>query len=167
MSGHMNPNEIEDLLSRQADQLLAGPGQALIGPAAAEAMVGLAPAEQGRLTALLRLAARVRTALVAVEPRPAFVMEVKQRLLAAERVAAASAAPLHSQQQKLMWMVGLSGAAYLASLGVVSYMAARAGKGLMRGQPPAAPILGRAAQPAPKCCGGGAGARDRACAAVL
>ena len=44
-----------------------------------------------------------------------------------------SAAPAHSQQQKLMWMVGLSGAAYLASLGVVSYMAARAGKGLMRG----------------------------------
>ena len=133
MNGHMNPNEIEDLLSRQADQLLAGPGQALIGPEAAAAMVGLAPAEQGRLTGLMRLAARVRAALVAVEPRPAFVVEVKQRLLAAERVAAASAAQMHSQQQKLMWMVGLSGAAYLASLGVVSYMAARAGKGLMRG----------------------------------
>ena len=129
----MNPNEIEDLLSQQADQLLAGPGQALIGPASAGAMAGLAPAEQGRLTALLRLAARVRAALVAVEPRPAFVVEVKRRLLAAERIAAASAAPALSQQQKLMWMVGLSGAAYLASLGVVSYMAARAGKGLMRG----------------------------------
>jgi hypothetical protein len=129
----MNPNEIDDLLSRQADQLLAAPEQALIGPAAAGAMAGLAPAEQGRLMGLMRLAARVRAALVAVEPRPAFVMEVKERLLAAERVAAASAAPLHSQQQKLMWMVGLGGAAYLASLGVLSYMAARAGKGLMRG----------------------------------
>jgi hypothetical protein len=146
----MNPNEIEDLLSRQADQLLAGPGQALIGPATAAAMAGLAPAEQGRLTGLLRLAARVHAALAAVEPRPGFVAEVKQRLLAAERIAAASAAPLHSQQQKLMWMAGLSGAAYLASLGVVSYMAARAGKGLMRGAVAggAHPAAGKA-QPAP------------------
>jgi hypothetical protein len=129
----MDPHQIEDLLSQQADQLLAGRVPGAIGPTGAAVMAGLAPAEQGRLTALMRLAARVRAALVAVEPRPAFVLEMKQRLLAAERVAAASAAPLHSQQQKLMWMAGLGGAAYLASLGVVSYMAARAGRGLMRG----------------------------------
>jgi hypothetical protein len=128
----MNPHEIEDLLSRQADQLLAGePG--MVGPAAAGAMAGLAPAEQGRVAGLMRLAARLRASLVEVEPRPAFVQEMKLRLLAAERVAAASTAALRSQQQKLIWMVGLGGAAYLASLGVVSYMAARAGKGLMRG----------------------------------
>ncbi len=146
----MNPNEIEDLLSRQADQLLAGPGQAVIGPGAAGAMAGLSPAEQGRLTALLRLAGRVQAALGPVEPRPAFVVEVKQRLLAAERVAAASAAPQHSQQQKLMWMAGLGGAAYLASLGVVSYMAARAGKGLMRGATAGRAHAGSGkAQPAP------------------
>ncbi len=49
-----------------------------------------------------------------------------------------------------MWMVGLSGAAYLASLGVVSYMAARAGKGLMRGAAAGgAPSGAGKAQPAP------------------
>jgi hypothetical protein len=146
----MNPHDIEDLLSQQADQLLAGEG-ALLGPATAGAMAGLAPAEQGRLTGLLQLAARMRKQFVAVEPRPAFIAEVKQRLLAAERIAAASTAQLRSQQQRLMWMAGLGGAAYLASLGVVSYMAARAGKGLMRSAAAAraAHTDGGKAQPAP------------------
>ena len=127
----MNIREIEDLLSRQADQLLAGE-KTLIGPGAAGAMAGLGSAAQRRLAGLMRLAARLRASLTAVEPRPAFVAEVKERLLAAQRATAATMAPVQAQQ-RLMWMAGLGGAAYLAGLGVVSYMAARAGTGLLRG----------------------------------
>lgn len=142
----MNEREIDDILSRHADRLLASePGAAVRSP---EAFVGLPPARLAMMAGLTKLAERVRAALVAVEPRPAFVLAEKQQLVKAWRAPTAGVAPAERGEQRLIWMAGLGGAAYLASLGVVSLLAARAGRGWIRSARAGRPVLERA-QPAP------------------
>src|SRR5687767_8351603 len=104
----MNLREIEDLLSWHADQLLKdAPGVPATAGSLAGRQAGLPAAQQRALAGLFQLASRVRAALGGVEPRPEFLAQLKQQLLAAELVAAPRRAPAESNQQRLIWMAGL------------------------------------------------------------
>jgi hypothetical protein len=111
---------------KQVDGRSVEGGQAPAGPdgqaAAAEGAPGLA-AEVTR-----QLVHRLESRLVVVEPRPAFVSELKGRLAVEHLalVAKRATARAKEKEQRLRWAAGLGGALYLASLGFVSFRAAQA-----------------------------------------
>jgi len=71
---------------------------------------------------LMGLARRLRAALVPVEPRPGFLAQLADQLVAARPEMEAAA---RQKEQRLLWMAGVGGALYLAGLGFVSFRAAQ------------------------------------------
>ena len=128
----MTQGQIKDLLSQQADQLVAGQelpgGGAPVQPAGVDRSAGLNAEERRALSALMLLARRIQAAMAPVEPRPAFAADLKARLVAQRR---AQAQPAAGAGRGMLWLAGLAGAVSMAGLGFVSYRVARAGVGRM------------------------------------
>jgi hypothetical protein len=123
----MNQHQFEELLDWHADRLLGAPAPAAGElPAALPAEAGLSPEDKKLFAGLARLAERAQGALVEVDPRPAFVVGLKGRLLATAKT---EAQPVGGAQQRKAWIAGVGGALLLASLGILGYKAARAGMG--------------------------------------
>jgi hypothetical protein len=142
----MTRQQLEDLLSEHADRLASQPGPAgrndpprPTEPGGVE-QAGLNPGEQRSLSGLAALARRVQSALVEVEPRPAFVADLKARLVAQRR--AESKAPAGSGSG-MLWVAGVAGALSVAGLGFLTFRAARAGAGWI-----SAAVASRNARPA-------------------
>lgn len=131
----MNQRQFEELLNRHTDRLLGAPAAAPgESPAALPAEAELSVEDERLFSSLARLAERAQGALVGVNPRPAFVVGLKGRLLASakpELLASAKpeAQPDGGAQQRKAWITGVGGALLLASLGILSYKVARAGMG--------------------------------------
>jgi hypothetical protein len=102
------------------------PGQGGAAEPTSVDRAGLSADEQRSLSGLLLLAHRVQAALVAVEPKPAFVADLKSRLVAQRR---AVTKPGANGGRGMLWIWGVAGALSLAGLGFLGYRAARAGAG--------------------------------------
>jgi len=89
---------------------------------------------------LVALARRLQAALTPVEPRPAFLAQLAERLAAARPQVEAA---VRQKEQRLMWVAGVGGALYLAGLGFISLRAAQAVGGRL-----AALVTARGARPA-------------------
>ena len=125
----MTQRQIEELLSQQAEPLTSSqelPGKGGAAELTRVDRAGLSADEQRSLSSLLLLARRVQAALVAVEPKPAFVADLKSRLVAQRRTAAK---PEANPGRGMLWVWGLAGALSLAGLGFLGYRAVRAGAG--------------------------------------
>jgi hypothetical protein len=129
----MTQRQIEELLNQHADRLVEGQ-RSDEGPLAAGRVAepssleraGLSADEQRSLSSLMHLARRVQTALVEVEPGPAFVADLKSRLVAERRSPARPEAP---NGRAIWWVAGVAGALSVAGLGFLGYRAARARAG--------------------------------------
>jgi hypothetical protein len=129
----MTQHQIEELLSQQADRLAAGSsrpagiersGQERAAELASVERAGLTRDEQRLLGGLMGLARRVQAELVEVEPRQAFVADLKARLIAKRQAMMPAAA---GRGKLWVWGVaGLAGALSLAGLGFWGYRAVRA-----------------------------------------
>ena len=139
----MTQRQTEELLSQQADRLIASPENArqerMDGLPSLE-RAGLTREEQRLLGELMHLARRVQAELVEREPRPAFAADLKARLVGQRRAALPSTA---QAGRGMLWVAGVAGALSLAGLGFLSYRAARAGAGWI-----SAATAGRSARPA-------------------
>jgi hypothetical protein len=125
----MSQRQIEELLSQQADRLIAAPkraGQERAAELASVDRAGLTRDEQRVLGGLMALARQVQAELVPIEPRQAFAAELKARLMA-RRLAAGQ--PDAKSGRGMIWVWGVAGALGLAGLGFLGYRAARAGAG--------------------------------------
>ena len=113
----MTEKELVDVLSLHADNLKEGVDLA------AE-LVAEKPVEERRaLEALLALARRVQAALAPVEPRPAFVSDLKMRLGVSVREARLAARQkTETRKRQLIWAAaGLGGIIYVVGLILVGW----------------------------------------------
>ena len=102
----MNESEIIDLLNRQAEALNTGGDLAFTE----------AGAQQPQLAELFDTGARVKSALAQVTPRPAFVSELKRRL-----VYEAQTQRTERSQRWLILLGGLGSLVYVASVLVLGF----------------------------------------------
>jgi len=129
----MTQRQIEELLSQQADQLITVPkraGQERAAELASVDRAGLTPDEQRVLGGLMVLARRVQAELAVVEPRPAFVQDLKARLMARRP---AVRQPEAKGGRGMLWVWGVAGALSLAGLGILGYRVARTRAGWFSG----------------------------------
>ena len=100
----MHTRAVEDLLAAHADGLNAGQER---GPE----LLRQAPAAAEAAESLVALAGRVKRALPAVTPRPAFVAALKAQLTGARAVA-----PARPRPSRMFWaLAGLGGVVSVAS----------------------------------------------------
>ncbi len=113
----MTENELVDMLSVHADHLKDGVDLTT-------ELVAEKPADDRRaLEALLALARRVRAALAPVEPRPAFVSDLKAQLgVRARKMRLAARQTKEIRKRQLIWAAaGLGGMIYLVGLMLVGW----------------------------------------------
>lgn len=104
----MQTRVVEDLLAAHADGLNAGQER---GPE----LLRQAPAAAEAAESLVALAGRVKRALPAVTPRPAFVAALKAQLTGA-RAAAPAGTPARPRPSRMFWaLAGLGGVVSVAS----------------------------------------------------
>ncbi len=123
----MDQRLIEELVTQHADRLLAGVD--LTAELAAKAR----PADQPSLEGLLRLARRLPGVLRPLRPDPAFRQGLKQQLVASAREGRGRAIRFPLQLRRGLWVVGLGGTLYLASLSLLSIRAALLGRNVVSG----------------------------------
>jgi hypothetical protein len=119
----MNDRDVANVLDEHSSRLLAGRDDSL------DLMAGFQLPDRASLDSLLKVARRVKAALVPVDARPEFAAGLRQQLVAA--MPAAGRAPRRAG--RLMWVAGAGGVLYLVGLTFISFRAGAAAMGKLSG----------------------------------